>query len=132
VRLMDRFSEGGMDRFGEGGADDRRPSISLRDALIRHDERALRLSGDHYLVRWRLRSQLWCVIDMSALDVHAEDCAAFRGRQRCAHVDLIRQLCTEEREAGTTRMQDLTDPSDRSRPAARRGAFGGSIAVVRR
>jgi len=48
-------------------------------------------SGDHYLVQKQAGSDLWCVIDMGALDQQSDNCAAFRFRNHCEHLDLIGQ-----------------------------------------
>jgi hypothetical protein len=65
-------------------------------ALIRQQSRALRLTDNHYLVHWRAQTQLWCVVDMAALDEHADCCQTFRYRQYCEHLDLISELCARE------------------------------------
>ena len=80
-------------------------STSLHDALIGQRQRVVRLSEDHYLVRWEPRSDLWCVVKMAALDEHSDSCAAFRFRKYCEHLELIGQLCSEEKEL-TTKVQE--------------------------
>jgi hypothetical protein len=71
--------------------------VGLLAALIEHQQSVVRVSEDHYLVRWHEGSDLWCVINMEALDAHSESCATFRFAKRCEHLDLIGQLCSEER-----------------------------------
>ncbi|MGD0949764.1 MAG: hypothetical protein ABSA52_20345 [Candidatus Binatia bacterium] len=73
-------------------------STSLHDALIGQRQRVVRLSEDHYLVQWQPRSGLWCVVKMAALDQHGDSCATFRFRKYCEHLELIGQLCSEEKE----------------------------------
>jgi len=80
-------------------------STSLHDALIGQRQRVVRLSEDHYLVQWEPRSDLWCVVKMAALDEHSDSCAAFRFRKYCEHLELIGQLCSEEKEL-TTKVQE--------------------------
>jgi hypothetical protein len=70
----------------------------LYQALIGQGQRVVRLSEDHYLVQWEPRSDLWCVVKMAALDQHGDSCAAFRFRKHCEHLELISQLCWEERQ----------------------------------
>ena len=65
----------------------------------------VRLSEDHYLVQWEPRSDLWCVVKMATLDEHSDSCAAFRFRKYCEHLELIGQLCSEEKEL-TTKVQE--------------------------
>ena len=77
----------------------------LHDALIGQRQRVVRLSEDHYLVQWEPRSDLWCVVKMAALDEHSDSCAAFRFRKYCEHLELIGQLCSEEKEL-TTKVQE--------------------------
>jgi hypothetical protein len=64
----------------------------------RAEQRVVRLSEDYYLVQWEPRSDLWCVVKMAALDQHGDSCAAFRFRKHCEHLELISQLCWEERQ----------------------------------
>ena len=71
----------------------------LTGAIIEQQQRAVRLSGNHYLVQWQPQSDLWCVIDMATLDEHTEACARFRFRHCCEHLDLIYELCAREKEA---------------------------------
>jgi len=80
-------------------------STSLHQALIGQGQRVVRLSEDHYLVQWEPRSDLWCVVKMAALDEHSDSCAAFRFRKYCEHLELIGQLCSEEKEL-TTKVQE--------------------------
>ena len=75
-----------------------RISAPLHHALIEQRQRVVRLSEDHYLVQWQLRSDLWCVINMAALDQHSGSCAAFRFRKHCEHLELIGQLCSQEKQ----------------------------------
>jgi hypothetical protein len=42
---------------------------------------------------------MWCVINMTELDEHAETCAPFRFRKSCEHLDFVSQLCSQERQA---------------------------------
>ena len=67
-------------------------------ALIDQRHRTVRLSESHYLVQWQARSDLWCVINMAALDQHSDSCPAFRFRKHCEHLELIGQLCSEEKQ----------------------------------
>ncbi len=71
----------------------------IRETLIEHRQPVIRLGENHYLVQWQWGAKVWCVINMAALDDHSENCAAFRFRKRCQHLDLIGQLCSEERIA---------------------------------
>ena len=80
-------------------------STPLHDALIGQRQRVVRLSEDQYLVQWEPRSDLWCVVKMAALDEHSDSCAAFRFRKYCEHLELIGQLCSEEKEL-TTKVQE--------------------------
>jgi hypothetical protein len=73
-------------------------STQICHGLIEHRYRVVRLSEDHYLVQWQLKSNLWCVINMAMLDEHAESCSTFRFRKHCEHLELIGQLCCEERQ----------------------------------
>jgi hypothetical protein len=73
-------------------------STPLHQVLIGQRQRVVRLSEDHYLVQWQPRSDLWCVVKMAELDRHGDSCAAFRFRKYCEHLELISQLCSEERQ----------------------------------
>jgi hypothetical protein len=73
----------------------------LTDAIIEQRRRVVRLSENHYLVQWQQASDMWCVINMAALDEHAESCSRFRFRHCCEHIDLIYELCAQEKEAGS-------------------------------
>jgi hypothetical protein len=73
-------------------------STPLHRALIGQGERVVRINEDHYLVQWGPRSDLWCVVKMTALDQHGDSCAAFRFRKYCEHLELISQLCSEEKK----------------------------------
>ncbi len=77
-------------------------STPLHHALIEQRQRVVRLSENHYLVQWEPRSSMWCVINMAELDEHAETCTAFRFRKSCEHLDLVSQLCSQERQAIST------------------------------
>jgi len=70
----------------------------LLAALIDQRQPVVRLSGEHYLVQWQARSDLWCIVNMAALDQHGDSCAAFRFRKHCEHLELIGQLCSEEKK----------------------------------
>jgi len=74
----------------------RPPLFDLYDTVVDEQRRALRISEDHYLVQWEVHSRLWCVINMGALDEHAEICSALRQRQHCEHLDSIYDLCVRE------------------------------------
>jgi hypothetical protein len=78
-----------------------------RRALAAGVQRAVRLSANHYLVRWSDPGQLWCVVNMAALDEHAVQCSAFRYRLFCEHLRLIGELCTRE---GPAPPQGSRDP----------------------
>ena len=73
-------------------------SARLAEILVGRHQAAVRLGENHYLVQWQPQSSMWCVIDMAELDEHAETCAQFRFRKNCEHVDLVSQLCSEERQ----------------------------------
>ncbi|MFI5395439.1 MAG: hypothetical protein ACHQ9S_07890 [Candidatus Binatia bacterium] len=73
----------------------------LTDAIIEVRQRVVRLSEDHYLVQWQPKSAVWCVINMAALDEHTEACSRFRFRHCCEHIDLIYELCEQEKETGS-------------------------------
>jgi hypothetical protein len=72
--------------------------VRLIAALVEQHQSVVRLTENHYLVRWQPRSDLWCVINMAAPDRHGDSCATFRFGKRCEHLDLIGQLCSEERQ----------------------------------
>ncbi len=74
---------------------------ALAQAVIERRQPVLRLDNDHFLVQWQPGAQVWCVVNMAALDEHSEHCAAFRCRKYCQHLDLICRLCSEEREPAT-------------------------------
>jgi len=42
---------------------------------------------------------MWRVINMAELDEHGETYAAFRFRKSCEHLDLVSQLCSQEKQA---------------------------------
>jgi hypothetical protein len=67
-------------------------------ALVDQRHRVVRLSVDHYLVHWEAGSDLWCIVNMGALDQHSDSCAMFRFRKHCEHLELIGELCAEEKQ----------------------------------
>lgn len=73
----------------------------LTDAIIEQRRRVVRVSENHYLVQWQLKSDLWCVIDMATLDEHTEACSRFRFRHCCEHLDLIYELCAQAKGTGS-------------------------------
>jgi hypothetical protein len=83
---------------GKGGSGMAISSTQLCRGLIEHQYRVVRLSENHYLVQWQPKSNLWCVVNMEELDGHAESCSIFRFRKHCEHLELIGQLCCEERQ----------------------------------
>jgi hypothetical protein len=74
-------------------------SVPLAEILVERRQAVVRLSENHYLVQWQPRSSMWCVINMTELDEHAETCAPFRFRKSCEHLDFVSQLCSQERQA---------------------------------
>lgn len=84
------------DAQAEASLDQGYQAFALHYALIENTDAVVRLTDSHYLVRWQPETRLWCVINMLALDEHADICSEFRYLQRCEHLDLICQLCARE------------------------------------
>jgi len=84
-------------------------SHTLQDVLVERRQPALRVSDSHYLVQWRGDAAMWCVVNMAALDEHADNCATFRFRQCCEHLERIAELCARE-AAGLDRCGAISDP----------------------
>ena len=80
----------------------------LHRVLVAEPQPVQRLSANHYLVQSDTCTPMWCVINMAALDSHAEACVSFRHQLSCNHLRLIGEHCAREtrRQLLETRLGD--------------------------